>query len=254
MRKRSFAGMRLISAEDVALTMFTAAMESLEAALLAGFDPENDAPRSKMSTAAGEILLMPSTLGNFSGVKLLSSTPGNSVRQLPLIQGAFVLFEGPGQRPAAIIDGSALTNLRTPAVSALAVHHLAPAPTAPERLTVFGTGPQARSHALALCDIRDIAEVALVGRNRRAAEEIAADVAETGTPTVVYALDDCAEAVAQADIICTCTSAVTPLFDGTLVKDDAMGSHHPDAREGRARVTCVSAFTEFASRSGLSLM
>ena len=230
-----FAGMRLISADDVAATTTAAAVDALEAALLGGLDPEHDAPRSRVTTPTGELLIMPSTLGEFAGVKLLSATPDNATRALPPIQGAFVLFEGPGQRPAAVIDGIALTNLRTPAVSALAVRHLAPSLAGPERLTVFGAGPQARGHVLALCAVRDIAEVTLVGRSPAALERLAVEVAATGVPVRTYPLDDSRGAVTDADLICCCTASPVPLFDGALVKDTAvvvaMGSHFPDARE-----------------------
>ncbi|GAA4287508.1 ornithine cyclodeaminase family protein [Georgenia daeguensis] len=230
----TFAGMALFSAEDVArTTSTTAAVDALEAALLGGLDPERDAPRSRVTTATGELLIMPSTLGDLSGVKLLSSTPGNT--DLPLIQGAYVLFEGPGQRPAAIVDGIALTNLRTPAVSALAVRHLAPAPSGPERLTVFGTGAQARGHVLALLETRAVAEVTLVGRTPDALESLADEVRAAGVTVSTCRLDVAAAAVEQADLICCCTASPTPLFDGSLVKDGAvvvaMGSHFPDERE-----------------------
>jgi len=230
----TFAGMALVSAEEVArTTSVTAAVDALEAALRGGLDPEYDAPRSRLTTATGELLIMPSTLGDHSGVKLLSSTPGN--RDLPVIQGAFLLFEGPGQRPAAIVDGIALTNLRTPAVSALAVRHLAVASGRPERLTVFGTGPQARAHALAMLEVREVADVTLVGRAPRPLEQLAEEIAATGADVRTHLADDAAAAVADADIICCCTSSPRSLFDGDLVKDGAvivaMGSHFPDTRE-----------------------
>lgn len=229
----TFAGMALISAEDVARTSVAAAVDALEGALRGGLDPERDAPRSRLSTATGELLIMPSTLGDHSGIKVLSSTPGN--QELPLIQGAFLLFEGPGQRPAAVVDGIALTNLRTPAVSALAVRHLAVANDRPERLAVLGTGPQARAHALALLQVRDIAEISLVGRTAESLERLAEEIAGAGTPVHTYLSADTPGAVRDADIICCCTSSPTPLFDGALVKDGAvvvaMGSHFPDTRE-----------------------
>lgn len=200
-------------------------MDALEAALRDGFDPELDAERSRLVTATGEILIMPSTIGAHSGVKLLSSTPDNATRNQPLLQGGYLLFEGDGQRPAALIDGTALTILRTAAASALAVRHLL-VTDRPLRVVVFGTGPQARGHASVLRQLHDVAELTIVGRDReraaRLAEELGAVAGE-------------AEAVAAADVVCCCTTAMTPLFDGSLIRRDAvvvaMGSHSPDARE-----------------------
>ncbi len=127
-----------------------AAVDALEAALVSGFDPEQDAPRSRLTTGTGELLLMPATLGELSGAKLLSLTPGNQERDLPAVQGAYLLFEGPGQRPVALLDGAALTDVRTAAVSALAVRHLLPrscTPAAPTR--------RARRGSAGACPRRD---------------------------------------------------------------------------------------------------
>jgi ornithine cyclodeaminase len=232
-----FAGMRLVGAGEVAASVpVRAAVDALEAALREGLDPEQDAPRSRVATQAGELLLMPSARGSHAGIKVLSSTPGNPRLGLPLLQGAYLLFAGSDQRPAALLDGTALTNLRTPAVSALAVRHLAPgAADEPALLTVFGTGPQARAHVAGVRAVRDIAEVTLVGRNRHRLEALAAEVADTGMPVRTLRAKQGDDAIAGADIVCCCTSSRVPLFDGALVRDDAvviaMGSHHPDARE-----------------------
>jgi ornithine cyclodeaminase len=129
----------------------------------------------------------------------------------PRIQGVCVVFDAQTLAPVALVDGIALTNVRTPAVSALAVRALA-APDA-RRLLVFGRGPQAHGHVEAIRAVRPIEHVDMVGRD-------AADVEEL---------------VAAADVVCCATTAREPLFDGTLVADHvtvvAIGSHEPDARE-----------------------
>jgi ornithine cyclodeaminase len=182
-----------------------AAADALEAALVAGLDPEADPPRSVVGLDRGELLVMPSAAGGHVAVKLV--TVGGE----PRVQGVCVVFDPSSLAPVALIDGIALTNLRTPAVSALAVRHLA-RPDA-RRLVVFGRGPQGEAHAAAIRAVRPIERVDVVGRDRAGAGEL----------------------VAQADIVCCCTTAREPLFDGTLVAADAtvvaIGSHEPDARE-----------------------
>jgi ornithine cyclodeaminase/alanine dehydrogenase-like protein (mu-crystallin family) len=182
------------------------AVEALEEALRAGFDPETDPPRSAVEVGRGELLVMPSAAGGHAAVKLVS------VGGEPRIQGLCVLFDGETLAPVALLDGIALTNLRTPAVSALAVRRLA-APGA-RRLLVFGRGPQAHAHAEAMRALRPIEQVDVVGRDHDG---------------------DVDALVAAADIICCCTTARQPLFDGELVADDAtvvaIGSHERDARE-----------------------
>lgn len=183
----------------------TVAVEALEEALRSGLDPEADVPRTALEVCGGELLVMPSAAAADPVVKLV--TVGGE----PRIQGVAVVFDGATLAPRALVDGIALTNVRTAAVSALAVRHLA-APEA-RRLLVFGRGPQARAHAAALRAVRPIERVDLVGSDHGDVDEL----------------------VAGADIVCCCTTAREPLFDGRLVADHAcvvaIGSHEPDARE-----------------------
>jgi ornithine cyclodeaminase/alanine dehydrogenase-like protein (mu-crystallin family) len=195
-----------VAADEVERRLTAAAgAEALEAALLAGLDPEADAPRGSLELDAGQLLVMPSAAATHPVVKLV--TVGGE----PRIQGVCVLFDGTSLAPSAVIDGIALTNVRTAAVSVLAVRHLA-TPDA-RTLLVFGRGPQARAHVNAMRAIRPIEQVEMVGRDRTKADEL----------------------VRAADIICCCTTAREPLFDGALVADHAtvvaIGSHEPAARE-----------------------
>ena len=73
-----------------------------------------------------------------------------------------MLFDAVTQTPDAVLDGAALTALRTAAVSGLATRHLAN-PDA-ERLVIFGAGVQARSHLEAMLAVRPIGHVTVVSR------------------------------------------------------------------------------------------
>lgn len=195
-----------LSAADVEERLdVSRAADVLEAALAEGFDPEADPPRRALELGSGELLVMPSAAGGHAAVKLVS------VGGEPRIQGLCVVFDGETLAPAAVVDGMALTNLRTPAISALAVRRLAP-PDA-RRLLVFGRGPQAHAHVEAMRAVRRIEREDMVGRDG----------------------GDFDELVAAADIICCCTTAREPLFNGDLVADRAavvaIGSHEPDVRE-----------------------
>ena len=184
-----------------------AAADALEAALLGGLDPESDPPRGAVELDRGQLLVMPSGAARHPVVKLV--TVGGE----PRIQGVCVVFDGETLAPMALVDGIALTNVRTAAVSALAVRLLA-IPDA-RRLLVFGRGPQAHAHVEAMRAVRPIELVDMVGRDQARA-----------------AVD---ELVAAADVVCCCTTARESLFDGSLAADHAVvvaiGSHEPDLRE-----------------------
>ena len=181
---------------------FGAAADALEAALLAGLDPEAQPERTFVPVGAGQLIVMPAAVGEYAAVKLV--TVGGD----PRVQGVCVVFDAATLAPAGLVDGIALTNLRTAAVSAVAVRRLA-APEA-RRLLVYGRGPQAAAHIEAISAVCPIEHVERVGR-------------EGGGD------------VAAADVICCCTTAREPLFDGALVADHAtvvaIGSHEPGARE-----------------------
>jgi ornithine cyclodeaminase len=216
-------GIPFIDADEVARRLPpAAAADAVEAALRGGLDPEGEPPRTVLAAGAGQLLVMPSVAAGPPVVKLV--TVGGE----PRVQGVVAVFDPDTLAPAALVDGIALTNLRTAAVSAVAVRHLAP-PGA-RRLLVFGAGPQARAHVAALRADRTVDQVDLVGRDRRGV--------------------DVDRLVAAADLICCCTTARTPLFDGALVGEGAtvvaIGAHEADAREtddalvGRATVVVES--------------
>ncbi|MED7923455.1 ornithine cyclodeaminase family protein [Nonomuraea sp. LP-02] len=212
------------------------AVRVLEDALRAGLDPEATPQRPVVTVPAGQLLLMPAATARYVGVKAVSIAPANPERGLPRIQGTYLLLDGATLAPLAALDGIALTSLRTPAVSALAVRHLA----RPEggRLVVFGSGPQAWGHVLALREVRPITGVTVVGRDPARAADLAERCRGAGLPADAHGHEEAAAvaaAVAEADLIACCTTAREPLFPGKLARDGvtvvAVGSHEPDARE-----------------------
>ncbi|MEU6254518.1 ornithine cyclodeaminase family protein [Streptomyces sp. NPDC047043] len=201
-----------------------AAIGALRSSLLGGLDPEAGPPRSVVPVPRGQLLVMPAQWGSYVGVKVVSAAPDNPARGLPRIQGNYLLLDGETLAPLALLDGIALTNVRTAAVSAVAADALA-TPDA-SRLVLFGTGPQARSHLEALRCVRPVRDVVVVGRD---AVRTRAFAEETGAR--VGTADD----VAHADLVACCTTARTPVFDGSLLPAHAtvvaVGSHEPEARE-----------------------
>ena len=230
-----------IDAETVnALLPMRAAIDSLEAALAAGLDPSADPPRDVIDTRRGQLLLMPSEIADRVGVKIVSVAPGNAGLGLSRIQGMYLLMDAETLAPVALLDGIAITSLRTPAMSAVAVRHLAAADAS--RLVVFGTGPQAWGHVEALRAVRPVTEVVVVGRDAGRAQSFADRLTGTGVLATLGSPD----AVADADLVVCATTSGDSLFDGRLIQDRscvvAVGSHEPDRREldaqllGRASV------------------
>jgi ornithine cyclodeaminase/alanine dehydrogenase-like protein (mu-crystallin family) len=178
---------------------------------------------------AGELLLMPAAGSAGVGVKLVTLAPGNPALGLPFIHGTYVLF-APGRLvPEAVLDGTALTTIRTAAVSALATDRLA-RPDA-SRLVIFGAGAQARAHAHAIASVRPLRSVAICSRSEARARALVDELRAAGLPATFAGPD----AVAEADVVCTCTTSATPVFDGAALAAgahvNAIGAYRADLRE-----------------------
>lgn len=219
-----------ISADEVYRRVsFGDAVKAYHRDLKAGVDPSKDLPKHIDNVHKGQVLQMPTQSEEFLGVKVVTVAPGNPDLGLERIQGHYLLFDTPTLTPIAIMDGVALTTLRTPAVSAAAADLLAPEDC--EHMVIFGYGPQAWGHVEALRSIRDITRITLVARNRDRAQVLADQVTESGIPTTVGTADD----VKDAQLIVAATTAREPVFEGSLAPIDccvvAVGSHELDARE-----------------------
>lgn len=208
---------------------FEDAIRAIQRELRAGLDPAADFDRGILDVTAGQLLLMPSQSADFVGVKVATVAPDNPAVGKERIQGLYLLMDAATLSPVALLDGTALTTLRTPAVSAAAADLLAPAQV--DNLVVFGSGPQAWGHIEAMRAIRQIRTVTIVARNQDKAAELASRVSASGLPASVGSAAD----VQDAQLIVCATTARAPLFDGDLVPDDcciiAVGSHEVDARE-----------------------
>ncbi len=165
--------MRVVDADELRSRLpMAAAIDALEDAFRRD-DPEAAGPpRSSVDTGAGALLLMPAAGSRGVGVKLVTVTGANPARGLPFVQAVYVLFDGTSQAPEAVFDGSALTALRTAAVSGVATRFLA-RPEA-RRLVLFGAGVQATSHLDAMTAVRPVEELVVVSRDRGRAEVLAA--------------------------------------------------------------------------------
>ena len=217
------------AAEVRAALPVAAAVAAIQNALRTGLDPETDPARTVVPVNHGQLLIMPSHSHRYAGVKIATVAPGNPVLGLPRIQGNYLLFDAATLSPLAVLDGVALTAVRTAAVSAAAADLLAVPDAA--RLVVFGTGPQAHSHIEALRAVRPVRRVTVVGRDRDRLATFLEQYRDAGL-TVEAGMPD---AVGEADLVACCTTARTPLFDGASLPAHAtvvaVGSHEPEARE-----------------------
>lgn len=230
-------GIPVVSAAEIERAMTPAdAVAAVEAALRSGLDVEADHERIFAPLSAGEFLLMPSESPDAAGIKVATIAPGNTALGLPKISAWYLLFDRRTLQPAAIVDGTRLTTLRTPAVSAVAVRALLAAdPRGPrdaiDRLIVLGSGPQAVEHAVTLAAVLRVGEVSIIGRTAARVADAVAQLRHRGLDARVGRSDD----TRRADVVVTATSSSEPvlglddLAPGAVVA--AIGAHGRDHRE-----------------------
>jgi ornithine cyclodeaminase len=165
-------------------------------------------------------------------------------------RGVIALFGGADGAPLAIIDAETVTELRTAAASAVATDALARADA--RTLGLFGCGLQAAAHLRAIRRVRALDQVLVWGRDRARAEAFAQQMqSETGLPVTAVARGGDA---AQADILCTVTTAALPVLEAAWVRPgthvNAVGSSHAGPREvDRALVVAARFIAD--SRAGV---
>ncbi len=182
----------------------------------------------------GNALLMPSYLpaADRLGIKVLTLFEGNAQRGLPRIQATMLLVDGTTGSPLAVMDGAALTAIRTGAASGAATDVLV-RPDA-SVAAIFGAGVQGRTQLEAICSVRAIGRAWIVDPDAQAAARFAREMSELLRVDVRVAR--CAtEAVREADIVSTATVARTPVFADADLKPgvhiNAIGSYQPDVQE-----------------------
>lgn len=174
--------------------------------------------RSIIPLAEGRMFgIMPGALGEHAafGAKLISVFPENFAKGIQSHQGVVVLFDPVSGAPVCIAHAGEVTAIRTAAATAVATDALA-RPDA-TRLALLGYGEQAETHLKALRHVRPIESVTVWGRSPERAADFAGRMsAETGLPVV--AAPDARAAVAEADIVCTVSSAAEPILLGEWVR------------------------------------
>jgi ornithine cyclodeaminase len=177
------------------------------------------------------------------GIKLVSLFPGNAQAGFSSHMGLVVLYEAKHGKPAAIMDGSVVTAIRTAAASAVATDALARRDA--KTLAILGTGEQAESHLRAIPVVRGITKARVWGRNPEHVKDfIAANAQELRAP--IEPADSVAAAIADADIVCAVTSSPTPILFGRDVRSgthvNLVGSSFPDRAEADTELVVKSRY------------
>jgi alanine dehydrogenase len=188
--------------------------------------------RTQMQVGDGVFLIMPcyDRKGRGLGMKLVkfNESPRPAMDR---IQATYILLDVESGCTKLVIPANYLTDARTAATSAVATKFLAREDA--RVLGVFGTGRQARAHLQIVRHVRKFERALVTGRDPGRTREFAQQMEQELAMKVeaVYSRT-CA---AESDVLCTCTTSKTPLFEGDLLRQgahiNAVGSFQPVTRE-----------------------
>ena len=151
------------------------------------------------------------------GIKVVSLYPQNPRRGLAYIQAAVLVLEPDTGRLLAVLEGSSLTAIRTGAASGAAIDLLARKES--KVLAVIGAGTQGRTQLEAACSVRNIERAFIYDPDPEKAKAFAHEMAGRGPiPAALRIATNATEAVQEADIVCTATTSLTPVFDDSAIK------------------------------------
>jgi ornithine cyclodeaminase/alanine dehydrogenase-like protein (mu-crystallin family) len=176
----------------------------------------------------GWFALMPAIADDVMAVKTVTFFPANSALGLHTHMAVIELLSSITGQPLAVMDGRLITEMRTAAVSAVALDALsASGAQGPRSLGILGSGVQARSHVQALRLVRPgLNEIRIWSRNPANAEALAAEVGGRAVTS---------EEAAGADVVLTATASPVPILQGKWLSPHALllavGAVGPQLRE-----------------------
>jgi alanine dehydrogenase len=212
----SGANMRIMSEDEIRrLLRVEDVISTVEEAFRTRYPNAVMPPRTHIDVAGGSFLVMScyDTIRDELGLKLVA------VQQKPewpahRVQATYMILDTAVGVPKAIISANYLTDLRTAAVSAVATKYLARQNL--DTLGILGTGRQAEVHLKVLAHVRKFSRILVCGSNATCSRDFAQRMSVELNVAVEPA--DARTCAMQSDVLCTCTTAIRPLFDGRLIR------------------------------------
>lgn len=236
LNQKGVAKMICLTQEDILEAMSpTDLLDVIEASLETYEKREFHMPqRLHVEHEGNTLLLMPCFTKDYFGTKVVSLFPRNPEQGIPVLNGIMVLNDAETGVPLALLDGAALTGVRTAAVSAVSIRHLAPKNT--QSLGIIGAGVQGFYQAWFASAARDVRDVFVYDLD---AEKTAAliEKLQKVIPRVNLHQTMCVEDLLhQTQVVITATTSLEPVLPE---KEELLagkhfvgiGSYKPDVRE-----------------------
>lgn len=167
----------------------------------------------------------------YFGSKFSSVFPSNVSKGIPSVLSKVSLYSAETGNLLALIDANYLTAIKTAGSAAIATDILAKKSAC--RLGIIGSGLQAFSQVLAIQEIRNIKELYIYDISPERVKLFIEKIEKIKNgPYKIIASKTANDCVSSSDIICTCTTSLTPVFSSQYIQQ---GTH----------INAIGSFTSF---------
>ena len=180
------------------------------------------------------LLLMPCFTKDYFGTKVVTLFPDNPAKNVPVLNGLMVLNDSQTGVPLALLNGPALTAVRTAAVGAVSIRHLAPDDT--RAVGIIGAGVQGFYQARAACSARRITDVFIYDLYPEKASLLKDKLQQTIPDVSVHQAGGVEDLLEHTQVVVTATTSMESVLPD---KEDLLegkhfvgiGSYKPNVRE-----------------------
>lgn len=180
------------------------------------------------------LLLMPCFTKHYFGTKVVTLFPENPAKNVPVLNGIMVLNDSQTGVPLALLNGPALTAVRTAAVAAVSICHLAPDDAC--AVGIIGAGVQGFYQARAACSARRITDVFIYDLYPEKASALKDKLLASIGDINVHKVARVEDLLEHTQVVITATTSSEPVLpdEEGLLKGKhfvGIGSYKPDVRE-----------------------
>ena len=180
------------------------------------------------------LLLMPCFLDDYFATKVVTLFPGNAAKKVPVLNGVVILNDAGTGIPVALLDGPALTAVRTAAVGAVSIRHLSPENAS--AVGMIGAGVQGFHQTRAACSAIPVTDVFIYDLYPEKASALQSKLSQVLDGVTVHRADSVEDLLERTQVVITATTSPEPVLpedEGLLAGKHfvGIGSYKPDVRE-----------------------
>jgi ornithine cyclodeaminase len=180
------------------------------------------------------LLIMPCFTRGCFGTKLVTLFPRNPQRNIPVLNGIMILNDIQTGMPLALLNGPSLTALRTAAIGAVSIRHLAADNV--QSVGVIGAGVQGFHQAWLACAVRNLTDIFVYDLYPEKVSALIEKLSNLTSHVKLHQAASVEDLLEQTQVVITATTSLEPVLpdkENLLIGKHfvGIGSYKPNMRE-----------------------